>query len=129
MKKLVAVLFAVFACSALGQTKDAATAVYASNGTLVGLSNLAGLTDCAAKSVDGKLRDLDIEGDKASFRVKKKHQDAKVEINLARLSSADRTMAIRDLIRKSNTVRVSGYSCGDDDVITAFSIDRIYRKY
>ena len=126
MKKLIVVFFAVFACSAFGQTKDTATAVYASNGTLVGLSNLAELKDCTSKSVDGRLRHLDIEGDTASFRVKKKHQDAKVEINLARLAAADRTVAIRDLIRGSNPVRVAGYTCGDEEVIKAFSIDRVY---
>jgi hypothetical protein len=119
-------LIVFFAVTAVGQTKDKATAIYASNGTLVGLSDLVGLLDCAARSADGKLRDLDIEGDKATFRVKKKDRSAKVEVDLARLSTSDRTMAIRDLIRKSNPVRVAGYTCGDGDVITAFSIDRVY---
>ena len=126
MIKVLALLTVLFAAAAFGQTKDKATAIYASNGTLVGLADLTGLSDCAAKSADGKLRDLEIEGDMATFSVKKKDHSAKVAVSLARLSTSDRAMAIRDLIRKSNPIRVAGYTCGDDDVITAFSVDRVY---
>ena len=126
MKKLVPIFVAAFACLSFGQAADKATAIYASNGTLVGLSNLSGLSDCSSRSVDGRLKDLHVEGDKATFNVRKKKESAEVQIDLSRLSDADRTMALRDLIRKSNPIRVAGYVCGTDTVITAFSIDRIY---
>lgn len=126
MKVLILVVFAVFTSTGFGQTTKQATAIYASNGTMVGISDLVGLSDCKSQNVAGKLRKLKIVGDTATFHVKKKHQDAEVTVDLSRLATADRTMAIRDLIRKSNPIRVAGYTCGDEEVITAFSVERVY---
>jgi hypothetical protein len=81
--------------------------------------------------IEESFPDVDNSADKKDK--KKKHKKKKkmrpkkkIELNLSRLSTADRAAIFNDMIRKSFRLRVAGYDCSTNDVISAFSIDLIY---
>ncbi|MGH9821059.1 MAG: hypothetical protein ACRD43_12910 [Pyrinomonadaceae bacterium] len=139
-------IFAVLAFSAYGQTSNVATSTRATNGKLISLSNIVGLSDCETKNFVGEVRKINVDGNLLHFqlwapkkgenvleKVKEKIKGRKkitaiqkIEVDLNRISAADRAVLFHDMIRKSFTVRVAGYSCGSSDVISAFSLDLVY---
>ncbi|MEO7673966.1 MAG: hypothetical protein ABIU09_07800 [Pyrinomonadaceae bacterium] len=125
MKRILPFLF-LFAVSAVGQAPDLATGTYAQSGRLISVTNLIGLSDCDSSNVIGKVSKVKVRGNMAYFRVQAKDEKKTVEISLDRLSSGERAMIFRDLVKTGVTVRVAGYSCGSAAIISAFSIDRVW---
>ncbi len=109
-----------------GQKADVAVATYAENGKLISVSNLSALSDCVARSAEGKVKSVKVEGDMARARLQNRKSDADVTIPLERLTNDDRDFVFRDLVKKKIILRVAGYSCEGDTAIVAFSVDRVY---
>lgn len=126
MKKITFLTVMLLAVSSFGQSSGSASAIYASNGKLVGLTNLSALSTCPVSSVDGKVKSVTIDGNSVGFLLKKKHETTSVVASLEGLAPADWAAGMRDLIRKGNPLRVGGYTCESEGIVTAFSIDRIY---
>lgn len=126
MKKLLPLIFVLFAVSIFGQNPDLATGTYAESGRLISLTNLSGLSDCESANVVGKISKVKVRGGLVTFRVKAKGEKKTVEFRLDRLSTRERTVVFFDLVKGAVTVRVSGYSCGTTGIISAFSIDRVW---
>ena len=128
MTKLLPLFFLVFAGFVFSQTTERAVPTYSVNDKLIGLSNLyGGLSECAVRSVSGKVRDIDRYPDRTevTVRVDKKTR-VKVVIPLDRVADTDRRAVFRHLITKNNTIRASGYACNPDEPFSAFSVDRVY---
>jgi hypothetical protein len=146
MKKLLPVMLLLFCAPVFTQTHDFATATRAKNGKLVSLTNILGLTDCETKNFVGEVRNIEkqpnavhfelwepLKTDNAFEIIKEKirgrkpvKDKVKVEVSLARIAPADRQRLYSDMIRKSFTLRVAGYMCGTDDMVSAFSLDLVY---
>ena len=132
MKLLVGMMFLLLLVSAYGQGPRFATATRARNGHLIGLSNILGLSDCTSTEFSGKVREIEVNGDKAQFELRskkdaaKKRQTRAVEVDLVRIAPADRKSLFHDLIQNRRVLRVAGYICKPGDPISAFSIDLIY---
>lgn len=146
MKKLFLLIFTILTVSAYGQTSNVATSTRATNGKLISLTNIVGLSDCQTKNFVGEVRKIKVEGnflhfqlwepvkgenvlDKVKEKIKGRKKIAatqKIEVDLNRIAAADRAVLFHDMIRKSFTVRVAGYSCASSDVLSAFSLDLVY---
>lgn len=126
MKKWLLIALILSATSVYGQTPQLATANYAENGELIGITNLSGLEDCTAANFKGKVKEIKIDEPLSRFEIRIKRESYKVQINLDMLSSRNRTAVFRDLIKKGRILRVSGYRCGTDKFIRAISIERSY---
>ncbi|MEO8649935.1 MAG: hypothetical protein ABI539_12280, partial [Acidobacteriota bacterium] len=87
------------------------------NGKLIGITNLAGLSDCEPRSVSGKIKDIDVSDRSARIRVKENKTTVEVEIPLQRIAPDDRKVLFHHLITKKVTLRVAGYMCATGDVI------------
>lgn len=120
-----ALLIVLLSVPVFGQS-DLAAAKRAKNGKLVSLTNLSGLKDCGVKNVEGKVREVRSEDEKAYFDIGKKREKETVWLDLNRLSEADRADLTRQLVKEGLLLRVSGYTCGSDGIIEAISIDRSY---
>ena len=125
MKKFLPIILALLTVSAFGQTSDLAVGTYAENGKLISLTNIAGLSDCPARNVSGKVKKIKIRGNLATFRLGSRSEKINIEVNLDRLSDADRRVIFSDMIRSRYLLRVAGYSCNPDSIISAFSLDRL----
>ena len=125
MKKLLPLIL-LLTVSAFGQTLDVAVGGYAVNGKLISLTNLSGLSDCASKSVMGKLKKVKIRKNIAYLRLHDEDGNKNVEFHLERLSASDRAIVFLHLVRTGLVLRISGYSCTPDAAITPFSIYRVY---
>jgi hypothetical protein len=125
MKIRFALLIILLNGVAFGQS-EMASAVRAKNGKMISLTNLADLKDCGVKNVEGKVREVRMEQDRAVFDMGKKHQKETVSIDLKRLEDADRRDFSKQLVKEGLLLRVSGYICGSDEIIEAISIDRVY---
>jgi len=128
MTKLILLLTLFLTVSSFGQTSDRAVPAYSVNEKLIGLSNLIkGLRDCPVRSVMGKVKDFDTKENTVIVKLKvDKKTTAEAVIPLDRVPDEDRRPLFRHLITKNNTIRVSGYSCSQDEPFSAFSIDRVY---
>lgn len=126
MKKLLPLILILFSVSAFPQTSDLAVGAYSVNGKLISLTNILGLSDCPTRNVAGKAKNIEVNGHLATFRLGKKRENINIEVDLDRISAADRNTMFRHLVTKSNPLRVAGYSCNQDGIISAFSIDRVY---
>jgi len=126
MRLCLFLLTVCVAVSVTAQTDDHATVTYAKNGRLVGVSDLIGLSDCASRSLAGRVSDVDLKGDTAHVKLKENKTSFELEVPLTRLKADDRTAILKDLLRKKVELRVAGYACSADGPISAFSIDRIY---
>lgn len=146
MKKLLPVILALFAISVSGQTSSVATATRAKNGKLISLTNIQGLRDCETKNFVGEVRKIEVNGNMVRFQLWQPEKDGntiekvkekitgkkrikerqKIEVDLGRIAPADRAVIFDDMIRKSFTLRVAGYLCKPDDIVSAFSIDLVY---
>lgn len=124
MKKLLPVILALLAVSTFPQTSDLAASTYANNGKLISLTNILGLSDCPTKNVVGKVKKIKIRGNFATFRLGGRDEKINIEVNLDRLSAADRRVVFLDMIRSRYILRVAGYSCNPDGIIAAFSLYR-----
>ena len=124
MKKLLPLILLFLTISALGQTAELATATYASNGKLLSLTNLSSLSDCESMNVTGPVKKIKVKENVVTFRLGKRGSP-NIEVNLDRLAADERKVVLRDMIRARYTLRVAGYSCKSNLVITAFSIYRI----
>ena len=145
MKKVLSLILLLLAASAFGQA-SLATATRAKNGKLISLTNIQGLSDCETKNFVGEVRKIEVDGNLVHFQLWQPQKDAgtiekvkekitgrkkikekqRIEVDLNRIASADRAVIFKDMIRKSFTLRVAGYSCTQDDVVSAFSIDLVY---
>lgn len=126
MTKLLPLLIVVFAFSGFAQTTERAVVTYSVNYKLIGLSNLMGLSDCPVKSMVGRIRKFEVNGDTASVSLKVDKKSSEVMIPLARIAEEHRDDVFDHLITKNNTIRVSGYLCTEDAPFSAFSVDRVY---
>lgn len=126
MNRLIPFVLILFSCSAFGQIPQLATATYAENGELIGLTNLSGLEDCGSANLLGKVKNIKADEPLATFELRSKKERQSIQVNLDRLSARDRTTFLRDLLRKGRLLRISGYRCGADEFIRAISIDRSY---
>ncbi len=127
MKKFIPGLALILSLSAFGQKADVAIGTYAENGKLISVTNLSALSDCTARSAEGKVSSVRVEGDRARVRLRNKKVDtADVNIPLERLARDEREAIFHDLVKKQIILRVAGYSCEPDAGILAFSIDRVY---
>jgi len=126
MKKLLSGFLLFLTVSTFGQTSDQATATYAKNGKLIGLTNLSGLGECGIKNLQGKVKSVKTAGGTTRFDLRIKKERETVGFNLDRISSTDRERLFRDLVKKGSLLRISGYMCTSDGVIEAISIDRFY---
>lgn len=124
MKKLLPLFLVFLTISIFGQTTDLATATYASNGKLLSLTNLSSLSDCESMNVTGPVKKIKVKGNLVTFRLGARGS-ASIEVNLDRLAADERKVVLRDMIRARYTLRVAGYSCNSNPVITAFSIYRV----
>jgi hypothetical protein len=128
MTKLFPLLVLALAGFAFSQTSERAVATYSVNDKLIGLSNLyGGLSDCSVRSVAGKVKDIERQGNTAEITIKvDKKTSVKVFVPLDRVADADKRSVFRHLITKKNMIRVSGYACNPDEPFSAFSVDRVY---
>ena len=146
MKKVCLLLFAILTVSAAGQTSEFATATRATNGKLISLTNIVGLSDCETRNFVGEVRKIEIDGNVVRFQLwarnedqgpiqkiketitgrKKTKERQKIKVDLNRIAPADRAVIFKDMIRKSFTLRVAGYSCASEDDVSVFSIDLVY---
>jgi len=126
MKKFLSLIFVLLTASAFGQTSDFAAGTYAENGKLISLTNITGLSDCPIKNVAGKVKKIKVRGNLATFRLGTRSEKINIEVNLDRLSVADKRVVFSDMIRSRYPLRVAGYSCNPDGIISAFSLDRVY---
>ena len=146
MKKVVPLVLALLAGSVFSQTSTLATATRARNGKLISLTNIQGLRDCETENFVGEVRKIGVEGNLVHFQLwqpqkgegtmekikekvtgkKKIKETQKIEIDLNWIAPMDRAVIFNDLIRKSFTLRVAGYACTSDEVVSAFSIDLVY---
>lgn len=126
MTRIVLLFILVLAGFVFSQTSDRAVATYSVNEKLIGLSNLRGLSDCSVKSFVGKVKERELNGSTINIRLKANKVSTYVLVPLDRVAESDRKPILRHLITKNNTLRASGYACGPDDPISAFSIDRVY---
>lgn len=122
MKKVFPLII-LLTVSAFGQTSDIAAGAYAENGKLISLTNLLGLSDCPSRNVIGKVKKIKVTGNVAAFRLGARG-GPNIEVNLERLSPEDRRVVFRDMIRDRYNLRVAGYSCNADGIISAFSLYR-----
>ena len=127
MIRLYPLVILLFAVPAFAQTSDPAVATYSINEKLIGLSNLAGLSDCQVRTVVGKVRKIE-RGEKAATVTVKvdKKTSATAVVPLERVAEDDRKTLFRHLITKNNTIRLSGYACDPEAPFSAFSVDRVY---
>ena len=127
MKKLLPLLLLVFSVSVFAQkSPDPAIGSYAENGRLISLTNLTGLSDCPAMSVTGKVTKLKVRKGVATIRVKADGEKRTIQVPLERLTASDRLIIFHELVTSKTKLRIAGYSCGTDGIMTAFSIDRVY---
>ena len=126
MKTLVLLILLILVSSAHSQIKETAVGRYADNGSLVSISSLTPLSDCAPASVMGKIGKVKVDETFGHASVNADETNVAISIPLDRLKPEDRSAIFKQLVRKKAKVRVSGYRCQADDPITAFSIDRIY---
>ncbi len=124
MKIFLSIILTLLTVSALSQTSDRASGIYAENGKLISLTNMAGLSDCPVRNVSGKVKKIKVRGNLATFRLGSRSEKINIEVNLDRLSDADRRVVFLDMIRSRYPLRVAGYSCNPDGIISAFSLDR-----
>ena len=125
--KFSALLILLFVCSStFSQSKDSAVSRYAENGSLVSISSLTGLSECAPASVMGKIGKVKVEETMGRASVSSDETDIAVSVPLDRVKPEDRSAIFKQLVRKKAKVRISGYRCKPEEPITAFSIDRIY---
>ncbi len=117
-------MLVLFSAPAFGQTSDLASATYANNGKLITLTNILGLSDCPTKNVTGKAKKIKVRGNIATFRLGGRDEKINIEVNLNRLAPAERRVVLLDMIRSRYFLRVAGYACTPDGVISAFSIYR-----
>ena len=127
MKSFAFTLFLILALCSVSRSQEAAGS-YAGNGTMIGMTNLTELSDCAAASVTGKIKKVKVGSDLAVLEIDANElEEQRVRVPLGRLKSDEKPIFLKQLIKKGYTVRVAGYRCSADCAITAFSIDRIYK--
>lgn len=126
MKGLFPFVLIVLSVSAFGQKGEAALGTYSENGKMIAITNLSGLSDCAARSARGKVRSVKVEGGVARVRLREKKVETDIEIPLDKLAKDERDAIFKQLVKKKNLLRVAGYACTPEAAIMAFSIDRLY---
>lgn len=124
MKYLLPLLLLLLMISASGQTSDLAAGAYAENGKLIGLTNILGLSNCPTKNVVGKVKKIKVRGNIAAFRLGSRRDNINIEVNLDRLAPDEKKVVFSDMIRDRYMLRVAGYSCNADGIISAFSLYR-----
>jgi len=125
MKKLLPIILVFYAVSAFGQTSNLAVGTYSVNEKLISLTNILGLSDCPTRNVAGQVKKIKVRGNLATFRLGTRREKINIEVNLDRISAADRQAMFHHLVTNKNPLRIAGYSCKPDGIISAFSIDRL----
>jgi hypothetical protein len=126
MNKLLPGLMLIFSISAFSQKADLASARFAENGKMIGVTNLSALSDCRARGAEGSVANVKAEGDRVQVRLRHKKENTEIVVPLERLSDENRKAMLRELLKKKNVLRVVGYVCESENAILAFSIDRVY---
>lgn len=127
MKSLVLSIFLILSFCAVSLSQEAAGGSYAGNGTMIGMTNLSALSDCAAASVTGKIKKVKVGPDLALIDIDAdQFEEQRVRVPLDRVKSEDRPVFLKQVLKKGYKIRVNGYRCTADCAITAFSVDRIY---
>ena len=65
MKSLVLSIFLILCFCVASGAQETAGGSYAGNGTIIGMTNLSALSDCAAASVTGKIKKIKVGTDLA----------------------------------------------------------------
>src|SRR5580765_8496154 len=125
MKILLPFILILSAIAAFGQSSEAASATRASNGQVISLTNILGLSDCPTRSLVGKVNGVKVDGSVARFGLRSNKESRDVEVHLDRVGAEDRAVLFKDLIKKGYILRVAGYACGSNDRVSAFTIDRV----
>jgi len=126
MKNLLPFILILSTISAFGQAAQVASTTRASNGQVISLTNILGLSDCPTRILVGKVKDVKVDGSVARFGLNSKKETKDVEVRLDRVGAEDRAVLFKDLIKKGFILRVAGYACGSSDKISAFTVDRVY---
>jgi len=135
MKGFLPFAVLAFALSAYGQVSNFATATRAVNNKMISITNIIGLSDCPMSEFSGKVKKVKQEPDALHFQLWNKVKDGdetvkemrKVDIRMERIAPTDRTAVARELVKSGYTLRVAGYACRSEGVLSAFSVDRIYK--
>lgn len=126
MKILLPLIVMICVFSAFGQSSEVASTTRASNGQIISLTNILGLSDCPTRSFVGKVKGVKVDGGVARVGLSSKKEARDIEVQLDRVVADDRAVLFKDLIKKGFILRVAGYACGSSDKISAFTIDRVY---
>ena len=121
-----AVLAIVLAAGSAVHAQSQARATYSSNGKLVEVANLLGLSDCRVSNVSGKVSRIKVS--EAAVRVVLRRGDERVDFNipLANVNRDDKEAMFKHLVTKGNTLEIAGYRCSETDAPSAFSVRRVY---
>ena len=126
MKILLPLILILAAISAFGQGSQVASTTRASNGQVISLTNMLGLSDCPTRILVGKVKDVAVNGNVARVGLRSNKEPVNVEVLLDRVVADDRAVLFKDLIKKGFILRIAGYACGSSDKISAFTVDRVY---
>jgi hypothetical protein len=136
MKKFLLLAVFTLVSSAYGQSGNFATPTRAVNGKLISLTNILGLSDCAVDDFSGQVKKVRKEPDALHFQLWNKTKSGKkhssqmrmVDIRLDRVAPADRIALTHDLVKSGFVLHAAGYACRLQGVISAFTVDRVYRR-
>lgn len=124
MKILLALLLCISGC--LGQYQ----AKYEGK-TLTGLFDLLGdAPNCGTVVFAGTIASIGEVSETGwlYFAVKTRRDERDVEIEVSKLSNADRSNLFHFLVKTGQRVQVSGYTCGSNGVVDPLSIEALPRK-
>jgi hypothetical protein len=127
MKSGLTLLVLILCGVVFAQKKSTARATYAKNGALIGLAELAPLKDCSVRAMEGKAKNVKVEGGTVLFDLESKNQGMTFQFPLNRLASAEQRNFQNDFLHKGIRLRANGYACGKrSGPVEAISIDRVY---
>jgi hypothetical protein len=127
MKKGSLAIALLITASAFAQQTQFARGIYARNGVLIGLTDLAPLKDCSVQVADGKARDVDVVGNDVSFEIKSGEERKAFKFSLTSLDPSERKIFRRDFLKKGLRLRATGYACdGNAGPLETIRIDRVY---
>src|SRR4051812_38357118 len=132
---LLLAVFALVSCS-YAQSGNYATPTRAVNGKLISITNIIGISNCSAADFSGKVKKIKKEPDALHFQLwskvkngkKSSKETRKVDIRMDRIAPDDREALYRELVRNGFVLHVAGYVCSSSGLISAFTVDRVYRR-
>ncbi len=123
MRVFLSLIIFLASIPTIAQTAGLASPTYSKSGKLIALTDIQGLSECPMKNVSGRVKKIDKEGSKVSFRIGPRGGPI-VEMDTNRLADAEKRVVFRDMIRARYYVRVAAYVCKEDAPLSPFSIYR-----